>query len=132
MLKWYVSPWYKSSIKISFLYAGICIYNGTNRSVNSGKAGNTMLCQWSFVSCLWASENGKEGRCHPEDSYVPTSRLFNIGCDVICGMHRRSITLFLNQLPIQVFFFSPFCGTVLRKHTQIGMPLTVCGISRLT
>ena len=28
-----------------------------------GRAGNTMLCQWSFVSCPWAEENGeKSGR----------------------------------------------------------------------
>ena len=57
-----IGPWRATPCTKHFsLYASICLHNGAGWSENfRPRAGNTMFCQLSFVSCPWAEENGKQ------------------------------------------------------------------------
>ena len=92
-----------------FLYAGICFHNGTSWSVNfrPGRKHNALSMEFCFLP-VGRGKWKTAGRCHPEDSYVQTSRPFNISCDVIGGMRRRPITLSLGKLLICSFFSRHF------------------------
>ena len=94
-----------------FLYAGICFHNGTCWSVNfrPGRKHNALSMEFCFLP-VGRGKWKTAGRCHPEDSYVPTSLPFNISCDVIGGMRRRPITLSLEQLLFFSFFSRHFAA----------------------
>ena len=98
-----------------FLHAGVCFHNGSCWSVNfrPGRKHNALSMEFCFLP-VGRGKWKTAGRCHPEDSYVPTSRPFNISCDVIGGMRRWPITLSLGQLLSFSFFLA-----ILRHSTQI-------------
>ena len=115
-----------------FLHAGICFHNGTSWLVNfrPGRKHNALSMEFCFLP-VGRGKWKTAGRCHPEDSYVQTSRPFNISCDVIGGMRRRPITFFLDQLLTFTFLSRHFAVQYSENvYKYVSMLLAVYGTSR--
>ena len=119
-----------------FLHAGICFHNGTSWLVNfrPGRKHNALSMEFCFLP-VGRGKWKTAGRCPPEDSYVQTSRPFNISYDVIGGMRRRPITLSLDQFLIFSFFFHRFAveysGNVYKYVCRSPYTVPISRLARL-